>query len=101
MSPCCFETIWHAEQRVRDGECMFSAEAEQKESVLVRVRLDSIDPSVCRRIDFLTGSQIARDLHTDTRQHGDVDESTRIDRIVLSIADSSYRKSNRETCPLA
>ena len=37
MSPYRFETIWLAEQRVRDGECMFSAETEQKESVLVAV----------------------------------------------------------------
>lgn len=50
MCPCCFETIWHAEQRVRDGECMFGAVAVQKESVLVAVShtffADDIFPQV-------------------------------------------------------
>jgi len=31
MSPCYFETIWYAEQRVGDGEGLSSAETEQKE----------------------------------------------------------------------
>lgn len=37
MFLCCFEMIWYAEQRVRDGECMFGVEVEKKEFVLVVV----------------------------------------------------------------